>query len=105
MRPQNSIHSEFTKQEACGKADMQSAGLPCSQVGIHFAHSHAYASHLVAEDVIVHVVLLGRLRGQHEGLREAPHGGAAVGQLARHLHHHSVAQRGLSVHLNTINII
>lgn len=58
-------------------------------------------SDLVAEDVVVHVVLLGRLRGQHEGLREAAHGRAAVGQLARHLHHHAVAQRGLRVHLHT----
>lgn len=47
----------------------------------------------------MHVVLLGRLRGEHEGLREAAHGRAAVGQLARHLHHHAVAQRGLRVHL------
>lgn len=104
MLSQNSIHSEFTKHEACGRADMQSGVIECCKVGVHFAHSHAYAPHLVAEDVIVHVVLLGRLRGQHEGLREAPHGGSAVGQLARHLHHHSVAQRGLSVHLHTITI-
>lgn len=56
-------------------------------------------THLVPEDVVVHIVLLGRLRGQHEGLCEAAHGRAVVGQLARHLHHHAIAQRGLRVHL------
>lgn len=47
----------------------------------------------------MNIIFLGRLCGQHEGLREPSHGRAAVGQLARHLHHHAAAQRGLRVHL------
>lgn len=62
-------------------------------------HALQGTRYLVTEDVVMHVVLLGRLRGQHEGLREAPHGRAAVGQLARHLHYYSVTQRRLRVHL------
>lgn len=40
---------------------------------------------LVAENVIVNVVFLWGLWGQHEGLHETPHWIAIVGQLPGHL--------------------
>ena len=40
---------------------------------------------LVAEDVVVDVVLLWALGGEHEGLHKPPHRLPVVGQLAAHL--------------------
>lgn len=59
---------------------------------------------LVAEDVVVHVVLLGRLAGQHERLRKATHRMSIVGQLARYLHHHAVAKSRLSIDIRDLRM-
>ena len=54
---------------------------------------------LIPEDIIVDVVLLGRLRRQDEGLHEPSHGLAVVGQLPGDLDHHPGPQRGVRIHL------
>ena len=59
---------------------------------------------LVAKDVVVHIVLLGRLRREHKRLHEATHGLAVVGQLASNLHHNATADRGLTVHLANLGV-
>ena len=60
--------------------------LLCSEAGIGrrrpVAVEHVV---LVTEDVVVHVVLLGRLRRQHERLHERTHHAVVVRQLADHL--------------------
>ena len=52
------------------------------------------------EDVVMDVVLLGRLRRQHKGLHKPPHWLAVVGQLPRDLDHHSGGKGGVGVHLH-----
>ena len=59
---------------------------------------------LVAEYVVVHVELLGRLRGQHERLHEATHGLPIVGQLAGDLHYNATAYGRLTVHLADLGV-
>ena len=54
---------------------------------------------MVAKYIVVHVIFLGRLRCEHERLHEATHGLASVGELARHLHDHRIADRRLAVNL------
>lgn len=56
-------------------------------------------THLISEDIIVHVVLLGILRGEHKGLDKSPHGLTIVGQLPRDLHHYAISQRLVRVNL------
>ena len=45
------------------------------------------------------LLLLGRLGSQDEGLHEPSHGAAVVGELARHLDHHTLGEGGVGVHL------
>lgn len=52
----------------------------------------------------MHVVLLGALSGQDEGLGEPPHRLPGVGQLAGDLHDHAVTQGGLGVHLGDLGV-
>lgn len=59
---------------------------------------------LVAEDVVMHVVLLRRLTGQHECLGEATHWMAIVGQLSRNLHDHTVTERRLSIDIRNLRM-
>ena len=60
---------------------------------------HASGKYL-PEDVVMDVVLLGRLRRQHKGLHKPPHWLAVVGQLPRDLDHHSGGKGGVGVHLH-----
>ena len=50
------------------------------------------------------IVLLGTLRGQHEGLHEPSHGLAIVAQLPRHLDHHTIGQGLMAVHLSDLGM-
>ena len=59
---------------------------------------------LVAEDVIVHVVLLGGLRGEDERLHELSHGLGVVGELAQDLHDNAFVQGSVGVHLPDLGL-
>lgn len=54
---------------------------------------------LVPEDVVMHIVLVWVLRGEHEGLHEPPEGPTTVRQLAGDLNHNGTAHSRLAVHL------
>jgi len=55
--------------------------------------------YLIAEDIIVHIVLLGTLRGEDEGLCEPPHGLSTIAELPGHLDNDTVTEGRLRVHL------
>ncbi len=59
---------------------------------------------LVAENVIVHVELLGRLGREHKRLHEATHGLAVVAQLSGDLNHDATSDGGLTVHLANLGV-
>lgn len=44
------------------------------------------------------------LRGKNKGLHELPHGLTIVGQLSQDLHHHSVVEGGVSVHVSDFGV-
>jgi hypothetical protein len=59
---------------------------------------------LVAEDVVVDVVLLWALGGEHEGLHKPPHRLPVVGQLAAHLDNHPIGQSLVRVDLPYLGV-
>ena len=52
----------------------------------------------------MHVILLRRLASQNEGLREATHRMAIVGQLARNLYNNSIPQSRLSIDIRNFRM-
>lgn len=44
------------------------------------------------------------LRCQNKCLHELPHGLHVIGQLAQHLHHHSLVQSGMSIHMPDLSV-
>jgi hypothetical protein len=60
--------------------------------------------YLIAKNVVVDVVLLGRLWGQNKGLHEPSHRSVVVGKLAQDLHDDPGGQGGMSVHLTDLGL-
>lgn len=44
------------------------------------------------------------LRCQHEGLHEPAHGLHVIGELPHHLHHHTVVQGGVGIHVADLGV-